>query len=185
MFICVFVRNKCYIINLICCRKLVLFFAGRAQNSGIRQKIVDMWSNDTSFAIFSGSSTFPYEEGFKRSRYCLHVKGYEVNTARVSDAIQYGCIPVLISNYYDLPFANVLDWTKFSIIITHQDIPRLKEILLSVSNKTYLMMYTNLSIVRKHFLWHTIPTTYDAFHMTAYQLWLRRGFSQFFPSSTS
>ena len=86
--------------------------------------------------IFSGNLSFQYEEGFRRSRYCLHVKGYEVNTARISDgsdAIHYGCIPVIISNYYDLPFSDLLYWSKFSIIIGQEDIGFLKKILLSVS----------------------------------------------------
>ena len=128
--------------------------------------------------IFSGNLPFQYEEGFRRSRYCLHVKGYEVNTARISDgnaAIHYGCIPVIISNYYDLPFSDLLDWSKFSIIIGQEDIGFLKKILLSVSRHMYLTLYHNLCLVRRHFTWHTPPRSYDAFYMTAYQLWLRRG----------
>ncbi|KAK1272025.1 putative glycosyltransferase [Acorus gramineus] len=116
-----------------------------------------------------------YEEGFRNSRYCLHVKGYEVNTARISDALHYGCIPVIVSNHYDLPFANVLDWSKFSVIVSHGDIPLLKSILASISKELYLDMFQNLLQVRKHFRWHMIPRDYDSFHMTVYQLWLKRG----------
>lgn len=126
-------------------------------------------------AIYSNNRSLPYEEGFRRSRYCLSVKGYEVNTARVSDAIHFGCIPVIISDYYDLPLNNVLDWSKFSVIINEQDVEFLKEILLSISEETYLTMYNNLHLVRRHFAWHTPPENFDSFYMTAYQLWLRRG----------
>ncbi|KAA8532228.1 hypothetical protein F0562_032247 [Nyssa sinensis] len=156
-------------------RNKLVFFAGRMQNSRIRQELLATWGNDTDMDIFSEYPSFPYEEGFRRSRYCLHVKGYEVNTARVSDAIHYGCVPVLISNYYDLPFANVLDWSKFSIIISQGEIACLKKILLSVSRQMYLSMFQNLCIIRRHFVWHTTPKSYDSFYMTAYQLWLRRG----------
>ncbi|KAL0386323.1 UNVERIFIED_CONTAM: putative glycosyltransferase [Sesamum radiatum] len=156
-------------------RNKLVFFAGRVQNSRIRQQLLTLWGNDTSFDIFSGHPSFSYEEGFRRSKYCLHVKGYEVNTARISDAIHYGCVPVLISNYYDLPFANILDWSKFSIIVNQADVALLKHILTSVSEQTYLNLYRNLCMVRKHFKWHADPVSYDAFHMTAYQLWLRRG----------
>ncbi|KAL8132148.1 hypothetical protein AgCh_007876 [Apium graveolens] len=156
-------------------RPKLAFFAGRIQNSRVRHKLVALWSNDTSMDIYSGNAPFPFEEGFKRSKYCLHLKGYEVNTARISDAIHYGCIPVLFSNYYDLPFANVLDWSKFSIIINEVDIASLKTILLSVPDETYRSMYQNLKLVRRHFRWHEPPRSYDSFYMTAYQLWLRRG----------
>ncbi|XP_057773952.1 probable glycosyltransferase At5g03795 isoform X2 [Salvia miltiorrhiza] len=154
-----------------------VFFAGRAQNSVARQEVLRLWGNDSLFRIFSGHSSMPYEEGFMRSRYCLHIKGYEVNTARVVDAIHYGCVPLLISNYYDLPFANILDWSKFSIIVNQNDIPQLKNIITSVPEQTYLDLYHNLCVVRKHFRWSAVPQSqsYDAFHMTAYQLWLRRG----------
>ena len=134
-----------------------------------------VWGNNTDMDIFSGNPPFPYEEGLRKSKYCLHVKGYEVNTARVCDAIHYGCVPVIVSNYYDLPFSNVLDWSKFSVIISHKSIALLKKILLSISKQKYLSMYQNLCLVRRHFVWHATPRGYDSFHMTAYQLWLRRG----------
>ncbi|KAK1319758.1 putative glycosyltransferase [Acorus calamus] len=156
-------------------RKRLVFFAGRLKNSRVRQELIAAWRNDTSMDIFSGSTPFPYEEGFRNSRYCLHVKGYEVNTARISDALHYCCIPVIISNHYDLPFANVLDWSKFSVIVNHGDIPLLKSILVSISKELYLDMFQNLLKVRKHFRWHMTPRDYDSFHMTVYQLWLKRG----------
>ncbi|KAE9467554.1 hypothetical protein C3L33_00561, partial [Rhododendron williamsianum] len=157
------------------CRDRLVFFAGRKQNARVREKLIALWGNDTSMAIYSNNRSLPYEEGFRRSRYCLSVKGYEVNTARVSDAIHFGCIPVIISDYYDLPLNNVLDWSKFSVIINEQDVEFLKEILLSISEETYLTMYNNLHLVRRHFAWHTPPENFDSFYMTAYQLWLRRG----------
>nr|XP_010910091.1 probable glycosyltransferase At5g03795 [Elaeis guineensis] len=156
-------------------RSRLVFFAGRMQNSRVRQDLIARWENDTSMDIFSRRPPFPYEDGFKKSKFCLHVKGYEVNTARVSDAIHYGCIPVIISNHYELPFVNILDWSKFSIIVSHSDIGCLKHILVGISKTMYLNMYHNLLHVRKHFRWHLAPTGYDSFHMTAYQLWLRRG----------
>ncbi|KAH7866583.1 hypothetical protein Vadar_022276 [Vaccinium darrowii] len=156
-------------------RNKLVFFAGRKQNSRIREKVIDLWENDDSMDIISGNRSFSYEEGFRRSRYCLSVKGYEVNTARVSDAIHFGCIPVIISDHYDLPFSNVLDWSKFSIIIQEDDVGSLKKILLSVPKETYLAMFQNLISVRTHFSWHTPPRKFDSFYMTAYQLWLRRG----------
>ncbi|KAL3649921.1 hypothetical protein CASFOL_006324 [Castilleja foliolosa] len=156
-------------------RTKLVFFAGRMQNSVIRQELLKLWENDTSFSISPGHPSFPYEEGFRGSKYCLHVKGYEVNTARVVDAIHYGCVPVLISNYYDLPFADILDWSKFSIIVNQRDVALLKDILTSVPEQTYLTLYRNLCTIRKHFRWNDMPMSYDAFYMTAYQLWLRRG----------
>ena len=151
-----------------------MYFAGRVQNSQARQELINLWGNDIQMDIFNGSLSFPYEEGFKRSKYCLHVKGYEVNTARVTDSIHYACVPVIISNYYDLPFAAVLDWSKFSVILSQGDMPLLKTILLGITRNTYITMFQNLCKVRRHFEWHSTPKGYDSFYMTAYQLWLKR-----------
>ncbi|XP_059447721.1 probable glycosyltransferase At3g07620 isoform X2 [Corylus avellana] len=159
-------------------RHKLVYFSGRIQNSRIRQELIALWGNDSYVDVFSGSPPFSYEEGFRRSKYCLHVKGYEVNTARVSDAIHYGCIPVIISNYYELPFANVLDWSKFSVIINQREIALTKNKLLSITTPKYLNMFRNLCQVRKHFCWNKTPRGFDSFHMTAYQLWLRRNINR-------
>ncbi|XP_062149964.1 probable glycosyltransferase At3g07620 isoform X2 [Alnus glutinosa] len=159
-------------------RHKLVYFSGRIQNSRIRQELIALWGNDSYMDVFSGSPPFPYEEGFRRSKYCLHVKGYEVNTARVSDAIHYGCIPVIISNYYELPFANVLNWSKFAVIINQGEIALTKKKLLSITTRKYLNMFRNLCQVRKHFCWHKTPRGFDSFHMTAYQLWLRRNINR-------
>ncbi|XP_068647039.1 probable glycosyltransferase At3g07620 [Aristolochia californica] len=161
-------------------RVRLVFFAGRAKNSNIREELFSLWENDTSLDIFSRTPPFPYEEGFRRNKFCLHVKGYDVNTARISDALHYGCVPVIISNYYELPFANVLDWTKFSVILSSQDVSSLKQILLSIPNEVYQSMYSNVCRVREHFRWHMKPRGYDSFNLIAYQLWVRRGVSLYF-----
>lgn len=163
--------NCIYFVDM--CRHKLVYFSGRIQNSQIRQDLLTLWENDSDMDVFSWSPPFPYEEGFRRSKYCLHVKGYEVNTARVSDAIHYGCVPVIISNHYELPFANVLDWSTFSVIINHREISLIKQRLLSVPRRMYLNMFHNLRRVRRHFSWHETPRGFDSFYMTAYQLWLR------------
>ncbi|XP_047966157.1 probable glycosyltransferase At5g03795 isoform X2 [Salvia hispanica] len=56
-------------------RTELVFFAGRAQNSAARQEVLRLWENDSAFRIFAGHASMPYEEGFRRSRYCLHIKG--------------------------------------------------------------------------------------------------------------
>ncbi|CAM8953296.1 unnamed protein product [Rhodiola kirilowii] len=154
-------------------RHRLVFFSGRTQNSDIRRQLIALWGNDTDLDIFEKAPPFSYEEGFRRSKYCLHVKGYEVNTARLSDAIHYGCVPVILSNYYDLPFANIFDWNKFSVIINHNQVIDLKKILLAIPEDVYLTMYNNLCLVRRHFRWHHVPKAFDSFYMTAYQLWLK------------
>ncbi|KGN59748.1 probable glycosyltransferase At5g03795 [Cucumis sativus] len=154
-------------------RTRLAFFAG-AMNSPTRQALVQVWGKDSEIFAYSGRLKTPYADELLRSKFCLHVKGFEVNTARVGDSIFYGCVPVIIANYYDLPFGDILNWKSFSIVVTTSDIPRLKEILKGINDEEYARLQSNVLKVRKHFKWHSSPVDYDTFHMVMYQLWLRR-----------
>ncbi|KAF4397127.1 hypothetical protein G4B88_008973 [Cannabis sativa] len=159
-------------------RKKLAFFAGGI-NSPVREKLLQVWRNDTEIFVHYGRLKTPYADELLGSKFCLHVKGFEVNTARIADSLYYGCVPVVIANYYDLPFNDILDWKTFSVIVPTMDIPLLKEILKNISYDEYLRLQSNVLKVRKHFQWHLKPIDYDAFHMVMYELWLRRSFLRF------
>ncbi|KAA8546682.1 hypothetical protein F0562_003087 [Nyssa sinensis] len=96
-----------------------------------------------------------------------------VNSARIADSIHYGCIPVILSNYYDLPFNDILNWRKFSVILKENDVYQLKQILKGIPDAEFVTLHNNLVEVQKHFKWNSPPIRYDAFHMIMYDLWLR------------
>ena len=167
-------KSSHYPVNMKCRTKLA-FFAGGI-NSPVRKKLVEVWRNDSEIFAHFGRLKTPYADELLRSKFCLHVKGYEVNTARIGDSLYYGCIPVIIANYYDLPFIDILNWKSFSVIVSTEDIPLLKKVLKGISSDEYLRLQKNVLKVRKHFQWHPSPTDYDAFYMVMYELWLRRSF---------
>ncbi|KAL1821177.1 hypothetical protein ACET3Z_016046 [Daucus carota] len=154
-------------------RNRLVFFAGSI-NSPVREKLVEVWGNDSEISVHSGRLKTPYDEELLRSKFCLHVKGFEVNTARIGDALYYGCVPVIIANHYDLPFGDILNWKSFSVIIPTLDIPLLKQVLKGITFNDYSRLQSNVLKVRKHFQWHTPSVTFDAFDMVMYDLWLRR-----------
>lgn len=149
------------------------FFAG-SLNSPVREKLLEWWGNDSDIFVHFGRLDRSYAEELLNSKFCLHVKGYEVNTARIVDALFYGCVPVIIANNYDLPFADILDWKHFSVIVATLDIPLLKNILQGITQQEYLVLQSNVLKVRQHFQWHVSPVNFDAFYMVMYELWLRR-----------
>ncbi|XVF06610.1 hypothetical protein REPUB_Repub06bG0064100 [Reevesia pubescens] len=154
-------------------RSKLAFFAG-AINSPVREKLLKFWRNDSEIAAHFGRLKTPYADALLGSKFCLHVKGFEVNTARIADSLYYGCIPVVIANYYDLPFADILNWKSFSIPVVTVDIPLLKQILQGITSDEYLSLQRNVLKVRKHFQWHVPPIDFDAFYTVMYELWLRR-----------
>ncbi|KAF5192656.1 Exostosin-like protein [Thalictrum thalictroides] len=165
-------------------RKKLAFFAG-AINSPVRTKLLDVWRNDSEISVHFGRLPTPYSDELLGSKFCLHVKGFEVNTARIGDALFYGCVPVIIANHYDLPFADILDWKSFSLVVPTLDIPLLKEILHEVSSDEYTTLQRNVLKVRRHFQWNLLPTDYDAFYMVMYELWLRRSSMRFYSNEFS
>ncbi|KAF9613843.1 hypothetical protein IFM89_012391 [Coptis chinensis] len=145
----------------------------------IRKKLLEVWKNDSEIYVNFGRLRTPYSDALLGSKFCLHVKGFEVNTARIGDALYYGCVPVIIANHYDLPFTDILNWKSFSLVVDTSDIPLLKKILHGVSSDEYRVLQRNALKVRKHFQWNLFPTDYDAFYMVMYELWLRRNSLRF------
>lgn len=144
-------------------------------NSKVRAALVNTWKNNTQISVHSSRLKTPYSEALMNSMFCIHAKGFEVNTARIGDAIYYGCVPVILADHYDLPYADILNWKSFSVIVTTIDIPMLKEILLRLSlSNEYSKLQRNVIRVRKHFRWHKVPMDYDIFHMVIKELWDRR-----------
>ncbi|KAG8376861.1 hypothetical protein BUALT_Bualt09G0107900 [Buddleja alternifolia] len=164
-------------LNLAHERTKLAFFAG-SMNSPVRGKLLQVWGNDSDISVHFGHLTTSYSEELLKSKFCLHVKGFEVNTARVGDALYYGCVPVIIANHYDLPFQDILNWKSFSVVVATLDIPLLKKILEGINGDEYSILQNNVLKVRKHFQWHLSPVDYDAFYLVMFELWLRRSHSR-------
>lgn len=110
----------------------------------------------------------------RKSKFCLCPSGYEVASPRVVEAIYTGCVPVLISEHYVPPFSDILNWKSFSVELSVKDIPRLKEILMSISPRQYIRMQRRVGQIRRHFEVHSPAKRFDVFHMILHSAWLRR-----------
>lgn len=153
---------------------MLAFYAG-AMNSRVRESLVQTWMNDSEIGVHQNRLKTPYSESLLGSKFCIHAKGFEVNTARIGDAIYYGCVPIILADHYDLPFADILNWSSFAVIVSTQDIPFLKRILKNiVDNNEYMKLQKNVLNVQNHFQWHKKPVDFDIFYMVMYELWLRR-----------
>ncbi|KAL5822058.1 hypothetical protein ACOSQ3_023940 [Xanthoceras sorbifolium] len=159
-------------------RKVLGFWAGH-RNSKIRVILARVWENDTELDISNNRISraigpLLYQKRFYKTKFCICPGGSQVNSARITDSIHYGCVPVILSNYYDLPFNDILDWRKFAVILNEKDVYQLKQILKKITDEEFASLHKNLVKVQKHFQWNSPPIRYDAFHMVMYELWLRR-----------
>lgn len=162
-------------------RRILAFYAG-SMHGYLRTILLQHWKDkDPDMRIYGRmplgvASKMNYIDQMKSSKYCLCPKGYEVNSPRVVESIFYECVPVIISDNFVPPFFEVLDWSAFSVIVAEKDIPRLKDILVSIPEEKYVKMQMAVRKAQRHFLWHAKPERYDLFHMVLHSIWHNRVF---------
>ncbi|CAI7855670.1 unnamed protein product [Closterium sp. NIES-53] len=59
-------------------------------------------------------------EGLRNSRFCLNAAGDTPSSARLFDAITSHCVPVVISNKIELPFETSIDYSDFTLFVSHE-----------------------------------------------------------------
>lgn len=160
-------------------RSTLAFYAGNLHGR-LRPILLQHWENkDPDMKILGPmppgvESKMIYIQHMKNSRYCICPRGYEVNSPRVVESIYYECVPVIISDGYALPFVEALNWEAFSVVIREDDVPRLKDLLVSIPEEKYRSLQLGVRKVQKHFLWHNKPVRYDLFHMILHSIWYNR-----------
>ena len=156
-------------------RPILAFFAG-GLHGPIRPVLLGHWENkDEDIQVHKYlPKGVSYLDMMKKSKYCICPSGYEVASPRIVEAIYAGCVPVLISDYYVLPFSDVLNWKSFSVEVPVKDVPNLKKILMRIPTRQYIRMQRRVVQVRRHFEVHSPPKRFDVFHMVLHSVWLRR-----------
>ncbi|CAK7345354.1 unnamed protein product [Dovyalis caffra] len=133
-------------------RPILAFFEGRAHGY-IREVLFKHWKDkDDEVQVHERlPKAQNYTKLMGQSKFCLCPSGYEVASPRLVEAIYQGCVPVIISNGYSLPFRDVLNWSQFSVQIPVEKIPEIKMILQRISDNKYLKMHKRVKRVQRHF----------------------------------
>lgn len=94
-----------------------------------------------------------------QSKFCLAPRGYGRSSFRFFEAMLLDTIPVYVWDDIEwLPYREILDYSTFSISISKNDVPRLHDILSSISTEMYENMVSEL---KKNRHWFTLEGMVD------------------------
>ncbi|XP_068656772.1 probable arabinosyltransferase ARAD1 [Aristolochia californica] len=105
-------------------RKSLLFFMGnryRKEGGKVRDTLFQILEKEPDVIIKHGTQSRESRrmatQGMHSSKFCLHPAGDTPSACRLFDAIVSLCIPVIISDHIELPFEDVIDYTKIAIFV--------------------------------------------------------------------
>lgn len=131
-------------------KSLLMFYAG--WNYQTRMNLVNFFSKSSpDIFVRRAVPSNVYQEKIQTAKYCPICGGFSQWTPRLAEAIYFGCVPVILSDEWKLPFSDVVDWNKFSIRV-----PRTKYKNLANIVKTYnhTLLFNALMKVQPLFRYH-------------------------------
>uniref|UniRef100_A0A8C6ZCW0 Exostosin like glycosyltransferase 1 n=1 Tax=Nothoprocta perdicaria TaxID=30464 RepID=A0A8C6ZCW0_NOTPE len=143
-------------------RKYLLVFKGKRYLTGI--------GSGTRNALFD------YQELLHNSTFCIIPRGRRLGSFRFLEALQAACIPVLLSDGWELPFSEVLDWGRAAVVGSERLLLQVLRVLAFQQQTQFLwdayfssvdkIVHTTLEIIkdrlfphrsRARFFWNALP----------------------------
>lgn len=128
-----------YILPLLCLpllkdikikRPIFCSFIGRLDTHKCRYDLYENLKENNKFIFLKSSNKDQYEKILNTSIFSLCPRGYGYTSFRLFEAICCGSIPIYVwEDKKVLPFEDILDWNKFSIIINSKEINLLPSLL--------------------------------------------------------
>lgn len=109
---------------------------------GVRTAILKKYGGRRRFYLnrhrFAG-----YRSEIVRSVFCLCPLGWAPWSPRLVESAVLGCVPVVIADGIQLPFAETVRWPEISLTVAEKDVRNLRKILEHVAA-------TNLSVIQRN-----------------------------------
>lgn len=156
-------------------RPLLVYFQGaiyRKDGGMIRQKLYYLIKGEKdvhfTFGSVSSGGVRKASRGMISSKFCLNIAGDTPSSNRLFDAIATHCVPVIISDDIELPFEDILDYSKFAIFVRASDAVKkgyLMKLLRGVQREKWTEMWERLKQIAPHFEYQFPSEAGDAVQM--------------------
>ncbi|KAK5607451.1 Exostosin-1c [Crenichthys baileyi] len=115
---------------------------------------------------------FDYQELLHNSTFCLVPRGRRLGSFRFLESLQAACIPVLLSNGWELPFSDVIQWNQAVIEGDERLLLQVPSTVRAVPNKRVLELRQ-----RTQMLWDAYFSSVDKIVLTTLEIIKDRVFS--------
>jgi len=122
-----------------------------------------------------------YLHYLSNTEFCLCPRGAKVWSPRLMEAVWFGCIPVVLADFYWLPQGCFWNWEHFAVIVPESDVAQTAELVRRSANDTQWVRRarTILQRIREHFMYNIpSPRLGDAFEMAMLEVRLKQGWCQ-------
>ncbi|XP_031562334.1 exostosin-2-like [Actinia tenebrosa] len=91
--------------------------------------------NDNPLKRCKDGTVYSYPDVLQSATFCMVIRGLRLGQSTLMDSLMMGCIPIVISDNYVLPFSEVLDWKRAAIVVPEDDIQTIPNLLKDISSK--------------------------------------------------
>ncbi|KAJ0975596.1 hypothetical protein J5N97_017561 [Dioscorea zingiberensis] len=142
-------------------RRTLLYFQGaiyRKDGGFIRQELYYLLREEKdvhfSFGSIQANGIKDSTRGMRSSKFCLNIAGDTPSSNRLFDAIASHCVPVIISDDIELPYEDILDYSKFCVFVRTSDALKknfLMKLIRGISKEEWTRMWERLKEVEGYF----------------------------------
>lgn len=108
---------------------------------------------------------YDYRVLLQNATFCLVPRGRRLGSFRFLEALQAGCVPVLLSNGWELPFSEVIDWNKAAVWADERLLLQVPDIVRSIPSEKVASYCQQTQV-----LWETYFSSVEKIVMTTLEI---------------
>jgi len=119
---------------------------------GVRQAVwrQKLWAEPDMRIVSAGIPD--YLQAARQAHFCLHTEGNGWG-ARIVDYMAMECLPLMLNDEMVFPYANILDWSRFSVHMRKREIPQVAARLRNITGAAQDAMHEVARRYKRGFVW--------------------------------